>query len=235
MMAAMKPIIGITCDAMRGAGDAAEAQPRCMSPRGYARAVAAAGGVPMLLPHTPETIPDVMERCDGIILTGGDDPDTTAFGEPVHPRATLIDPDRQAFELALLQALDDRDSPALGICLGMQLMALHHGGRLHQHLPDVFPAEVADRHREGDHEVIAEVADDPLLPERAVVHSRHHQAVVDAGAMRICGRSDDGVIEAVDLPDRRFYLGVQWHPERTAAPGPGMGLMRRLIDAARQQ
>ena len=95
----------------------------------YAAAVVAAGGVPVMLPHEVELADDYVERCDGLLLTGGGDPTTEAFGEPTHPLADRIDPRRQAFELALLEAAEAGDTPVLGVCLGMQLMALHAGGR----------------------------------------------------------------------------------------------------------
>ncbi len=222
----MRPIIGITADRQRGSG-------RYHLIAAYARAVSRAGGVPVVLPHEMDGLAVYVERCDGFILSGGDDPDTTAFGEPVHPEAVLIDPARQRFERALLAALDRIDRPVLGVCLGMQMMALHHGGRIDQHLPDVLGAAAAERHRQADHAVRCTVGEHGILPAEATVHSRHHQAVAadGAGKMRVCGVAEDGVVEAIDLPGPRFYLGVQWHAERTAG-AMGAGLIARLAAAA---
>jgi putative glutamine amidotransferase len=170
--------------------------------------------------------------CNAIIFTGGDDPATERYGEPTHPAAKLVHPDRQRFEEALLAALDqarEKTKPVLGICLGMQMMALHRGGALHQHLPDVLPT--APEHQ-NDHQHAVEPAPGAGLA-RGTVASWHHQAVRDAGRMRVIASAPDGVIEAIDDPARAFYLGVQWHPERTSDPKLGQELFDRLVAAAR--
>src|SRR5690606_30123082 len=168
--------------------------------------------------------------------TGGDDPDTEPFGEPTHPAARRIHPDRQRFETALLRALDQRrEMPVLGICLGMQMMALAAGGRLNQHMPEDTPTH-ADHYDDRPHS-LTRVCNGSVLWEAApqgagVVTSWHRQAVRDPGRLRIVARAPDGVIEAIDDPGRAFYLGVQWHPERTSDPGLGIELFRRLVAAA---
>jgi len=224
--------IGITCDTHRHGDDGTY---HYDSPAAYARAVAKAGGVPVLLPCEIEHVADYVELCDGFVLTGGDDPDTRPFGEPTHPRAKVMHPMRQRFETALIAALDDTTQPVLGICWGMQLMALHAGGSLIQHLPDdvSLSAQQAELHREGDHDIVRIVDEHDVLPARGRVHSKHHQAIGDAGSMRIVALSDQqaggAVIEAIDRPGGRLYLGVQWHPERTAHKPLGQGLFARLI------
>ncbi len=170
--------------------------------------------------------------CDAVIFTGGDDPATERYGEPTHPAAKVVHPDRQRFEEALLAALDEareNAKPVMGICLGMQMMALHRGGALHQHLPDVLPTAVE---HQNDHQHVVEPSPGAGLP-RGTVASWHHQAVRDAGRLRVIARAADGVIEAVDDPARGFYLGVQWHPERTSDPKLGQELFDRLVKAAR--
>jgi len=112
----------------------------------------------------------------------------------------------------------------LGVCLGMQLMALHAGGALDQHLPDSLPT-AADHWGRKNHQVAGELGS-------ALVQSHHRQAITNAGSLRVAARAHDGVIEAVRDEDRRFYLGVQWHPERTADDGLGSGLIFNLIEAA---
>jgi len=244
----MKPLIGITADNRDNSADSG----RYESPLSYSRAVVRAGGVPIILPHEPELASAMLERLDGLVLTGGVDPRTEAFGEPTHPKARPMDPTRQAFELALLEALDTdafHAMPTLGVCLGFQLMALYHGGTLHQHLPeDLGDHAVAKTHQDdATHGLAWEtgVADSPLhdLPEtdrRAspAVVSWHKQAVRAPGRLRVLAKSTPGtggLIEAAYLPGRGYYVGVQWHPERATDDLPGsvnLGLYRRLVAAA---
>lgn len=192
------------------------------------KAITRAGGAPVLLPHELGSVEAYLSMCDAIVLGGGDDPDTTPFGEAPHEKAELVTPERQAFELAVLAGLDGSDHPVLGICLGMQYMALHHGGRLRQHLPDVLDETQAALHAHGEHAI--ESLDETQL-DNGVVFSHHHQAVADAGSMAVVAVSED-VIEAIALPHTdRFYLGVQWHPERGGDAALGQQLFDRLVGA----
>lgn len=225
-----KPIIGITADL--ATADNGGSRVQCAL--AYAAAVADAGGLPVLLPPVAALAAEFAARCDAILFTGGDDPRTEPFGVPTHPQARTMHPDRQAFEAALLQALDARPQmPVLGVCLGMQMMALHAGGTLNQHLPDTLPT--AGAHRSDSQHTLRAVAQNRALPAdlSGTVTSHHHQAVMDPGRLRVVASSDDGVIEAVDDPARPFYLGVQWHPERTALEALGKRLFVSLVDAAR--
>lgn len=211
------PLIGITPDRL---DDRIQVRPS------YLRAVRASGGLPVVLSGDPEDIPAILERMDGFVFTGGDDPIMESFGHATHPEACRVDPRRQEFELALLARLDDRSSlPVLGVCLGMQLMGLHAGGRLDQHLPDSLPT-AADHAGGRSHAVEGSLG-------TGIVWSRHRQAIIDSGSLEIVARAPDGVIEAVANPDRPMYLGVQWHPERTEDPTLGTDLFRRLVDHAR--
>jgi putative glutamine amidotransferase len=212
-----RPVIGITVDLVQG---------KYTVGRSYARMVSQAGGAPVMLSCETACIPDYLHLCDGIILSGGDDPDTTRWGVPVHPKAKPLHPDRQAFEVALLAALDDeRRKPALGICLGMQLMGLHCGGELDQHLPDSL-ASAADHWDGRAHTITGDLGEGD-------VNSHHRQALSDPVSMRVIARSADGVIEAVRRDDHPFYLGVQWHPERTEDQQLGIGVIRQLVDACK--
>ncbi len=203
--------------------------------------------MPFILPHVPDLAATYARRCDAIVLTGGDDPATEGYGVPTDPRARLIDPARQAFECALLAAAAEQpDMPVLGICLGMQLMALEAGGRLDQYLPDHL-ATAAEHQDDRRHGLVLHEADSPLnrlldgdgtVQDRSggaaiTIVSSHRQAVGNPGRLRIIATAPDGVVEAIDDPTRRFYLGVQWHPERGGAEPLSRGLIAALVAAAR--
>lgn len=226
----MPSLIGITTD-ITDPGQGKPLKADCSL--AYARCIAAAGGIPILLAPILELVPHHARLCDGFVFTGGDDPRTEAFGAPTHPAAKPVHPDRQAYELALLDLLRDARpaAPVLGVCLGMQFMALHAGGRLNQHLPDSLPT--AGQHR-GVHDVAGVGGRVPgFAVESGRVWSNHHQAIADPGTLKVAAASPDGVIEAVVGPDRPFYCGVQWHPERTADRGLGAGLFAALVGAIR--
>jgi putative glutamine amidotransferase len=211
-----RPLIGVTCDL--------DDRGYCARP-GCADQIRQAGGVPVLLPCEPPCAAEYVRRCDGLVLSGGDDPIMEHWNVPTHPRARPIHPRRQAFELALLEALEDRpDRPVLGICLGMQLMALHGGGGLDQCLVETIPTARLHWPR-ADHQIGGPLG-------AGVVHSHHRQAVADSGGLAVVARAADGVIEAVRDEARPFYVGVQWHPERTRDQRLGPGLFRDLVGAA---
>lgn len=235
----LPPLIGITADNLDNTG----ASGRYELGLGYARAVAAAGGVPVILPHELTCVGDYVARCDGFILTGGVDPNTEKLpGDwpghaPLHPKARVMDPTRQAFELTLLAEIDRQHyaAPLLGVCLGMQLLTLRHGGTLNQYLPDTHPQQVVERHREADHAVEVTVPDSvlniPAADDSDVIHSNHQQVIESAGGLRIVAVAEDGIIEAVDDPTRPFRLGVQWHPERGDQGPLSRGLIAGFVGA----
>ena len=171
------PVIAITPDITSING-----LERTMATRTYAAAITKAGGVPMIVTPDPEHIDAQLEMFDGFVFTGGDDPATEPFGEPTHPAVARLHPDRQAFETELLRRLEAEapDTPALGVCLGMQMMGLVAGGAIDQHMPETTPTH-AD-HWENEHDV-RPVAGDLLVA--ASVRSKHKQAISDAGSMRV--------------------------------------------------
>lgn len=212
-----KPLIGIMLD---NKDDSFESS-RYLTATTYSQRVTEAGGLPVHLPQEIGLAPDFAARVDGIILTGGNDPDTRPFGQPLHPNARMIAPQRQAFEIALLDemAQNHPNKPVLGVCLGMQMMALHAGGKLEQYLPDVM--DDASGHTDDTLHKIDVVASckwvELMLCDEPLICSHHRQAVADPGLMRVVAKSpEDGIIEAIDDPSRPYYLGLQWHPERVA-------------------
>jgi putative glutamine amidotransferase len=221
-----RPLIGLTAYAQQVQYGGNELLAG-MLPMTYVKAVHATGGRAVLItPDDPD--PDVLESLDGVLFSGGGDIDPANWGAEKHP-ATDIDPARDASELMLMKAALEMDLPTLGVCRGMQVMAVAAGGSLHQHLPDLIGH---DRHRAspgtdplaaaassyGRHDVTVQTGSQAhaLLGSHLTVNSFHHQAVDDPGTFTATGWCpDDQVIEIIE--DRRltFALGVQWHPERT--------------------
>ena len=228
-----QPMIGIVVDNQKNTSHSGRYEVAIA----YSRRVAQANGIPLLLPHEPDSAGRYAQLCDALVLSGGVDPNTEIFGQSLHDKARPMDPTRQAFELELLGAAMQRpDMPILGVCLGMQLMALHSGGRLNQYLPDT--SSTAQMHQDDNRHAITVcvdrtpmIADDLGQAKPFSVVSSHRQAVADPGAMRVVATAPDGVIEAIDDPARRFYIGVQWHPERGDNGPTGTALFDRLVEA----
>ena len=213
----MRPIIGITTYVEPATWGVWRDLPTTLVPHDYTAAVTLAGGRAVLLP--PDDVDaDVLRVLDGLVLSGGADLGPELYGAEPEP-LTVTRTDRDRGELLLLERALEMDMPVLGVCRGMQLLTVAAGGTLHQHLPDVLGHE---RHRPapgryGEHEArfvpgsrIAGLMGDDLA-----IRCFHHQGVADAGKLTVTGRAEDGLVEAVEDPDRRFVLGVQWHPEVT--------------------
>lgn len=208
----------------------------------YATSVEKAGGLPLLLAYKTDIalIPQIIDLVDGMLFSGGNDLDPALYGETYHPKAAPIDPARQRFELALLAEVEKRRTPALGICLGSQLMNVYRGGSLIQFLPDE-PRDEQIEHRKLDdvwsrHEVSVEpqsAVAQAVGKQNIVANSSHKQAVKQVGrGLRIIGKSPDGVIEGIEDPTLPLFLGVQWHPERLHDERDHLALFKLLVERA---
>jgi putative glutamine amidotransferase len=223
-----RPVIGM-CTALEQARWSVWNQPAMLLARNYVDAVQSAGGLALMLPPDPQLVKDpeqVLDLIDGLVLTGGADIDPASYGQQAHAETVETVPERDIFEIALVRAAIGREMPVLGICRGMQLINVARGGTLLQHLPEHFGHE---EHRraigsfEGaDHDV--RLLEGTLAASAAgeiehATKSHHHQGIDRLGdGLMISGRSTlDELPEAIEWEggpsDRRFVLGVQWHPE----------------------
>jgi putative glutamine amidotransferase len=233
----MKPVVGITMD-LAEVASATGTRLRAECGMAYAACVHAAGATPLFLPPIAEEIHTHLGMIDGLVLTGGGDPRMEPFGSATHPEARLMHEQRQRYETALLAAINDRpELPVLGICLGMQMLALASGGTLEQHLPDrLGPA--AERHRSNTHQITLDSQAARALglqaPATGDVASFHHQAVKDPGKLRVVATDTDGTIEAVVDPACDYRVGVQWHPERTRDRALGQDIFDEFVRRCRK-
>jgi putative glutamine amidotransferase len=201
----------------------------------YADAVVAAGGVPVLLPPaagTEDMARAVVARIDGLVISGGADVDPGRYGAEPDRRTTGWREDRDAWEVALLAAADEVGLPTLGVCRGMQLMAVAAGGALHQHTPDLVGHE--DHSPGGDsfgHTAVRSAEGSRLraiLGEQVEVGCHHHQSVDVHPGFEPVAWALDGSLEAMERPGERFCVAVQWHPE----VGADQTLFAALVAAA---
>ncbi|MCX7380937.1 MAG: gamma-glutamyl-gamma-aminobutyrate hydrolase family protein [Alphaproteobacteria bacterium] len=228
-----KPIIGVTLDSEQPGGWSKYAWYALRT--NYAGAIAAAGGLPVALPHHPELAADYLDRLDALVVTGGAfDVDPALYGDGAKHETVTLKAGRTQAELALVQGALARDLPVLGICGGQQLLAVALGGTLVQHIPDSYPDALAHEQPNPRHEPGHRVDVVPgTLLHRIVggtvmhVNSAHHQAVRSPGPHAIVdAAASDGVIEGIEDDRYRFCLGVQWHPEFFIDQGD-----RRIFDA----
>lgn len=228
------PLIGVTTYRERArwgvwdtAADVLHAQ--------YADAVLDAGGIPVMLPpasRADTVAAAVVARIDGLVITGGADVDPARYGAEPHPRTSSWREDRDAWETALLRAADTAALSTLGVCRGMQLMAVAAGGALHQHTPEIVGHE--GHNPGGDVFGATAVATAEgsrlrsLVGDSLVVGCHHHQTVVAHPGFEATAWAEDGSLEAMERPGSRFCLAVQWHPE----VGDDSALFAGLVAAA---
>ncbi len=230
------PVIGIACSVLRAQWGPWD-QPAAVVGADYILQVQRAGAVAVVIPPDSAHPGAVLDRIDALMLTGGADLEACAYGQ--EPHAAAEDPDRlrDAYEMALLREALARDMPLLGICRGMQILNVVLGGDLTQHLPEHVGANTHRRTTgsfEGNEHLVTLTPGS--LAARAAgeathrVPSHHHQAIDRLGdGLVVSGvAQEDGVVEAIEVPGRRFVLGVQWHPEAD----PSSSVIAALVDAA---
>ncbi len=230
----MRPIVGITTDIQLAAFGAWEEE-SALVPTDYVRAVERAGGRALLVPPSDGGIEETLEVLDGIVFSGGSDLGPGTYGHDPHPETKGVLEERDRAELALLHAALERDMPVLAVCRGSQILNVGLGGDLVQHLPDVVGHD-EHKHTPGeyaDHDVTLERGTrlGALLGDHAPVKSHHHQGFGRIGSgLREAARAEDGTVEALEDPARRFALGVLWHPEA----GADTRLFEAFVEEARR-
>jgi putative glutamine amidotransferase len=236
-----RPVIGIVT-ALEQTRFGAWDVPAALSPFSYVMAVQRAGGLAIMIPPDPAVAehPDqLLDTLDGLMLAGGSDVGPGTYGQAAHPETAGIVPARDEIELALIKRAIERDIPVLGICRGMQVLNIAQGGTLIQHLPDVVGHGEHRRHLGSFDGSEHDVALDPGTlaakaagEERHSTKSHHHQGIDALGdGLVITGRSTlDELPEAIESPEHRYVLGVQWHPEAD----PTSSVVESLVDEARQ-
>ncbi len=230
----MRPLIGITSYDEPVAWGAWNVD-AVLVPTAYVRAVERAGGRALVIPPTDGSNGETLAVLDGLVFSGGGDIDPDAYGAEAHDETRGVNAKRDEAELALLRAALERDMPVLAVCRGSQVLNVALGGDLVQHLPELVghdrhlhtPGEFADH----DVRVVEATRVGAILGDRAPVKSHHHQAFGRLGRnLREAAWAEDGTVEAIEDPTRRFAVGVLWHPEE----GEDLALFEALVDEARR-
>ena len=229
-----QPVIGLTSylePAKWGAWD----QPAALIPWNYVNKLQAAGASVVILPPDANNH-EAISRLDGLVMAGGADIEPARYGE-VHQEGTDKPRiERDASELGLYRAAREANLPVFGICRGLQIMAVAHGGSLHQHLPDVVGNTL---HRDAPgtfNNHGATFTPGSLIAglvgaTEVTVNSSHHQAVNSPGDLTVTGYAEDGTIEVCEDPSAEFVLGVQWHPEFSNDEQVSENLFRAFVKA----
>ncbi len=241
----MRPLIGITASAQTDVLDHGTFRRYVLS-RSYTRAVEAAGGIGIILAPLLQAVDDLAELLDGLLLSGGADIDPARYGDDaVHDETYGVDDERDSFELAIFDAMLNRDKPVFGICRGIQVLNVALGGTLIQDVPSEHPGAADIGHRQHERKLTdsdightVSATQDHLFPifenGSLGVNSFHHQAIRDLSPqLAATAYSPDGLIEAVSMPDNPSVFGVQWHPELMFERHPEhLKPFSRLVEAA---
>ena len=206
----------------------------------YVRCVTEAGGAPVILPVIQDSaaLERYIQSLDGLVVIGGADIPPEAYGQEPVPQTKTMPAERYEFESKLISRWLESKKPLLGVCLGTQSVNVAAGGTLIQDIPTQVGTKVIHRGRGAEHIIIIEPHSrlrKILGAERVVVNSSHHQAVKDVGkGLKVAARSEDGIIEALEMPGGRFCLLVQWHPERMKDSDHRKVLFGAMIEACKK-
>jgi len=234
----MKPVILITCDAIE------QPDVRYIQRAYYTDSVTKAGGLPFFIPplHSSEDMLEALALADGVLLTGSPDLDPSLYGQERHERTKLMHRRREKFELEFTKLVYEKDIPVLAVCGGFQILSVVLGGTLIQHIPDSVEGALGHFTVDGEkasHKV--EIDRGSMLfsiTKKTSLHTNsfHHQSLdVVPPVLKVTAHAPDGVIEAYEDPQKKFCLGVQWHPERMVGCKEHESVFTALIEAARSQ
>jgi putative glutamine amidotransferase len=216
--------------------------------KNYIRSLIECGAAPLMLPTALDlqSLREIYDRADGVLFAGGSDIDPLYFGEEKHPETYGIDAERDRAEVALTQWAMQDDKPAFSICRGIQVVNVALGGSLIQDIPSQWQRPITLEHRghkigAARDQVLHEVCVEPNCKLASIIgagdigtNSFHHQAVERvADGFVITSRAADGIIESLEAPDKRWFIGVQWHPEEMAEGRPDMmALFQSFVNAS---
>lgn len=235
------PLIGVTT--RNGRSDRYQIDV-IQTPRPYSEALVRAGAIPVLIPlNLPlDKLSELLGRLDGLVFTGGGDIEIHRFNSEPHEKLYDLDAERDDIEIQLVRQAAQDNKPFLGICRGLQIANVAFGGTLYTHIPDQLPGALQHTNfpdhpwdylahpvqvSEGSR--LAEILGEPIVQ----VNSLHHQGIKDLAAdFKAVASAPDGLIEAIELPEHPFAVGVQWHPECLPQDARMQNLFRALVRAS---